>query len=59
MLPREFRAIRNQLGLSAAKLAKELGVASGRTIRRWEAGDRKIPQTVVNLLQRIEAEKKR
>jgi len=41
--PAGFRAARNALGLSAEGMAKTLQVSSGRTIRRWEKGDRDIP----------------
>jgi DNA-binding transcriptional regulator YiaG len=41
LTPEEFKAIRHRLGLSAAALAGELGIGSRRTIRRWEAGERK------------------
>lgn len=40
--PAEFRAIRERLGLSAAGMGALLRV-NGRTIRKWEAGDRAIP----------------
>ncbi len=43
MTPSEFRAIRHSLGLSTQRLARLLEVSDGRTIRRWEAGDRDIP----------------
>ena len=43
MTPAEFKAIRHRLGLSAQALARVLGVSDGRTVRRWEAGDRDIP----------------
>ena len=43
MTPVQFKSARRALGLSAAKMAQALGVASGRTIRRWEAGESGIP----------------
>ena len=43
MTPAELRTIRAQLGLSQAGLAALLKVGSGRTVRRWEAGERDIP----------------
>jgi len=46
MTPAEFKAARHALGLSAEGMAKALQVASGRTVRRWEAGDRDIPGPV-------------
>lgn len=42
-LPVLFRRCRHALGLSAAGMAKALRVADGRTVRRWEAGDRDVP----------------
>ena len=46
MTPAEFRRIRRALGLSAQGLARLLQVSDGRTVRRWEAGDRDIPGPV-------------
>jgi DNA-binding transcriptional regulator YiaG len=43
MTPAEFRAARHAIGLSAEGMARALKVSSGRTVRRWEAGDRDIP----------------
>ena len=43
MTPTEFKEARHTLGLSTAKLAELFQVSSGRTVRRWEAGDRDIP----------------
>lgn len=43
MTPTELKTIRNQLGLTQAGLAALLQVGSGRTVRRWEAGERAIP----------------
>lgn len=45
--PAELKQARHSLGLSAAKLAKAVGVASDRTVRRWEHGDRRIPDYVI------------
>ncbi|KKM56156.1 hypothetical protein LCGC14_1552040 [marine sediment metagenome] len=53
MTPKEFREMRVQLGLSQDQLAKKLGVSSGRTVRRWELGERKISETTVLLLQAV------
>ncbi len=55
MTPAEFRAIRQAFGYSAEGLARALCVQSGRTVRKWEAGDRDIPgpaQVVMRLLER-------
>ncbi len=46
MIPAEFKRIRHALDLSAEGLARVLQVHSGRTVRRWEAGDRDIPGPV-------------
>jgi DNA-binding transcriptional regulator YiaG len=48
--PTEFRHIRHALGLSAEGLARLLQVSSGRTVRRWEAGNRNIPGPVRALM---------
>jgi hypothetical protein len=39
--PKDLRAARYKLGLSASGLATalRLGVNGGRTVRRWESGD--------------------
>lgn len=50
MTPEALRAARTTLGLSAEGLAKLLHVESGRTVRRWEAGDRQVPGPVSVLL---------
>lgn len=46
MTPQELKAARQLLGLSAEGFARLVGVESGRTVRRWEAGDRDIPGPV-------------
>ena len=43
MTPVEFREARHKLGLSCAKLAALFKVSDGRTVRRWESGERDIP----------------
>ncbi len=43
MTPIELKTIRRRLGLSAQGVARLLRVSDGRTVRRWEAGDRDIP----------------
>ncbi len=59
--PAELRAARNFLGLSAEGLARMLGVEDGRTVRRWEAGERELPgwvsvmtETALSYLRKIE-----
>lgn len=51
MTTEELRSIRSQLGLSTAGLAALLQVSDGRTVRRWEAGDREIPGPAIVLLR--------
>lgn len=51
MTAAEFRRARATLGLSAERLAKLLGIASGRTVRRWESGDSAIPGPVAKLVE--------
>lgn len=51
MTPDEFKEARRKLGLSAQGMAAALGVADGRTVRRWEADDRDIPGPVIALLR--------
>lgn len=43
MTPKKLRHLREGMGLTQDELAALLGVASGRVVRRWEAGDRIIP----------------
>lgn len=38
-----FRGARHRLGLSANAMAEALHVSDGRTVRRWESGERDIP----------------
>lgn len=44
MTPEQFKAARHALGYSQQALADEWGMGSngGRTIRRWEQGDRPL-----------------
>ncbi len=46
------------LGLSTAKLAKLFQVSSGRTVRRWEAGDRGIPGPAKVLMRWLDTGRK-
>jgi len=57
MTPQQLKNIRvNTLRLSAEKLAQRIGVASGRTIRRWEAGDNPIPAWARIAIERLARE---
>lgn len=46
MTPDGLREVRTALGLSAEGFARLMRVESGRTVRRWEAGERDIPGPV-------------
>lgn len=50
MTPRQLRAARKRLRLSCNDFATLCGVASERTVRRWEAGTREIDGKVILLL---------
>ena len=47
----ELKAARRALGFSADGLARMVRVEDGRTVRRWEAGDREIPGPVTVLME--------
>lgn len=51
MTPAELKAARHALGLSAEGFAHAVRVESGRTVRRWEAGERDIPGPVTALVE--------
>ncbi len=51
MTPQDFRAGRKQLGLSQNALAKLFRVSHGRTVRRWECGERDIDRAAQDLMQ--------
>lgn len=57
MTPGELKSARHALGLSAEGFAKLISPpdrpSDGRTVRRWEAGDRDIPGPVVVLVSAI------
>jgi DNA-binding transcriptional regulator YiaG len=53
MTPEELKLARHALGLSAERFASLVNVQSGRTVRKWEAGDRDIPGPVSVLTQAI------
>ena len=58
MTPADFRKIRHSLNLSTERLARLLEISSGRTIRRWEAGDRDIPGPAKVLMRWLHTGKK-
>jgi hypothetical protein len=45
-----FKGCRLQLNISLRRMASILGVASDRTIKRWEANQRDIPRYVWDVL---------
>ena len=46
MTPEQFRDARIKLGLSQNEIAADMGIHDGRTVRRWEHGQRDIPGSV-------------
>lgn len=55
MTAAELKSARHALGLSAESFARAFGVASGRTVRGWETGERNgapatIPQPIAILV---------
>lgn len=53
MTPTELKSARHALGLSAEGFARLVRVESGRTVRRWEAGDRDIPGPVTLIVEAL------
>lgn len=53
MTPADLKAARHALGLSAEGFAKLMRVESGRTVRRWESGERDIPGPVQALVDAL------
>ena len=52
MTPQQLKSARAQLGdLKTAELAQIIGLRWDRTIRKWEAGERAIPEPVAILLK--------
>lgn len=58
MNTRDFKRIREQLGLNQAALARELGV-SRAAVSRWESGERKIDSVLAIALDCILERKRR
>lgn len=55
MTPTGLKRIRRELGLTQARLAKEIGV-DRVTVARWEMGARRITEPVARLIQRLRAD---
>jgi transcriptional regulator with XRE-family HTH domain len=53
----QLKKARHALGLSAEGFARLVGVKSGRTVRRWESGEREIPGPVTTFLQHVKQRK--
>ena len=51
MNPSSLRSTIAQLGLSQEALGRFLGHPDGRTVRRWLAGDTRIPEATAKLLR--------
>lgn len=49
--PEALKNARAALGLSADALARIVRVEDGRTVRRWEAGEREIPGPVIVIME--------
>jgi len=55
MTPAELKSKRHALGLSAEGFARAVRVQSGRTVRKWEAGQRDIPGPITVVLELADA----
>lgn len=53
MTPDKFKEARMRLGMSQNDMAEFLGIASDRTVRRWEEGEKDIPGPVLLVLELI------
>ena len=51
--PLQLKSARHTLGLSAEGFARLVRVESGRTVRRWEAGERDIPGPVIVIVEAL------
>lgn len=47
----ELKALRNRLGLSVSKAARQCDVAE-RSFARWESGERAVPDGIERVLKR-------
>lgn len=54
MTPETFRRIRTEAGLSLNQLAAVLRISDGRSVRRWEDGERKVSGPVSILMELID-----
>ena len=51
LTPQELKTARKALGLSADRFAATVGIADGRSVRRYESGDRAVPGPLETLLR--------
>ena len=51
MSPDELRAVRIELGLSGAALARRLGIRDRRTVYRWQSGTQAVPAHIAALVR--------
>lgn len=51
MRPEQLKAARLALGLSQNEFAELVRVSTGRTVRKWEDGEREIPGPVTVLVE--------
>ena len=51
MTPQQLKSARAQLGgLTQSQMAEIIGIKHDRTIRKWESGERPVPDAVAMLL---------
>ena len=53
LTPQQLKQARAELKLSASGFARLVMVEDGRTVRRWEAGERSIPGPVIVIVHAI------
>ena len=53
MTPAQFKAIRHAAGMTQRQLAETLRISDGRTVRRWEGGEREISGPVTILMEML------
>jgi len=53
MTPAELRGARAALDKTQAEMANTLGLNSGRAVRAYENGERRIPGTVEKLVKKL------
>jgi transcriptional regulator with XRE-family HTH domain len=51
MTPASFKSVREKLGLTQSEMAQVLRLNSGRAVRAYESGDRKISGPISRLIE--------